>query len=541
MGSTRGGRRDLTVVVANEWTPRAALSSKEEALLKLCKKQKLWAFFRHNREKLLDEDVRAALKRMYAGESARGGRPPVSPEKLALAMLLQIAFGVADHEVPTLTAVDRRWQMVLDCMDAEKPAFSQGTVFEFRERMRSNGLMQVLLNKTVELARTANGFSHKRLHAIFDSSPLVGAGRVEDSFNLIGRAIAQLLEAAAQEGAFDPKKVAKDMNVTVFSSSSVKAVLDVDWRKPESRSAALAALLGQFERLRDWLNEYFGEDKLGQPPLAKHVELVEKLIEQDTEPDPDSPKSSGVRRIRQGVSKDRIVSLSDPDMRHGRKSKTKAFSGYKRHISLDADVQGLICATDVQPANKREYDGAAPLMAAIAEAGLSLVELDVDRGYIPAQEILQARDNGLVVVSKPPTPARSPHFSKYEFPIDFDKGTVACPAGFVMPLASPKTAFPATQCGPCKLRSKCTTSSRRTITIHPQERWYREMAEDLGTPAGRARRRARIPVEHALARVSALQGNRARFRGIDKNQFDLTRTAVVSNCYVLARIWGNAA
>lgn len=526
--------------MADEWKPPVDLSPEDEAVLKLCKKQKLWSFLRLHRHQLLDEEVRGALKAMYS-QSRKGGRPPVAPEQLALAMLAQVGFGVPDHEVPTLTAVDRRWQMVLNLEGATAAAFSQGTVFEFRERARRNGLMQVLLDKTVELARTTKGFSHKRLRAIFDSSPLVGAGRVEDTFNLLGRAIAQLLEAAAEEGSFDATRVAADLEVTVFSASSVKAVLDIDWRKPEARQAALATLLGQFGRLCRWLEEYFGEDRLHQPPLADHIDTVKQLIEQDTEPEPDSPSSSSARRIRQGVAADRLISLSDRDMRHGRKSKTKAFCGYKRHISLDADIQGLICATNVQPANKREYEGARPLMAELERKGLILAELDVDRGYIPAEEIVNARKRGLIVVSKPPTPPRSPHFSKDDFVFDFENATITCPAGVVEPLTLPKTMFPASKCGRCELRPNCTSSTRRGLSIHPQEQWYRQMAEELETPAGRARRRDRIPVEHTLARVSAIQGNRARFRGLPKNEFDLQRTAVVNNCYVLAALSRNAA
>jgi IS5 family transposase len=60
------------------------------------------------------------------------------------------------------------------------------------------------------------------------------------------------------------------------------------------------------------------------------------------------------------------------------------------------------------------------------------------------------------------------------------------------------------------------------------------MAQELATKKGRAARRERVAVEHTLARVSAIQGNRARFRGLAKNQFDLERTAVVNNCFVIA-------
>jgi len=479
---------------------------------------------------------------MYANDP-RGGRPKVAPERLALAMLLQVGFGVADHEVPTLTAVDRRWQLVLDCTGTTKPVFSQGTVFSFRERVRANGLMTLILNKTVQLARENKGFSHKHLRAIFDSSPLVGAGRVEDTFNLLGHAIAQLLEAAAAEGSFDAAAVANELDVSVFSESSVKAMLDVDWREPTARAMALRTLLGQFERLRCWLEQRFDGDSLKRPPLSNHLETVERIVEQDTEPDPDLPDGDDARRLRQGVAQDRLISLSDRDQRHGRKSTTKAFNGYKRHISVDADVPQLICAASVQPANNREYEAAKPLIKQLEDNGYIIDELHIDRGYLPAETVVEKHDAGVKVISKPPTLVRTEYFAKDEFDVDFENKTVTCPADVVVPLRVGTVKFPTAKCRACELHERCTKakSGHRSLSIHPQERWYREMADELTTKEGRELRRERIPVEHTLARVSEIQGNRARFRGLEKNQFDLERTAVVNNCYVLDRLWTAAA
>ena len=45
-------------------------------------------------------------------------------------------------------------------------------------------------------------------------------------------------------------------------------------------------------------------------------------------------------------------------MRHGRKSKSKRFNGFKRHIAADVD-RGLILACALTPANRPE-DEAIP-------------------------------------------------------------------------------------------------------------------------------------------------------------------------------------
>jgi hypothetical protein len=53
---------------------------------------------------------------------------------------------------------------------------------------------------------------------------------------------------------------------------------------------------------------------------------------------------------------------------------------------------------------------------------------------------------------------------------------------------------------------------------------------------GRAKLRERVAVEHTLAHVGHWQGERARYRGLRKNLFDLRRCAVVGNLHVLARL-----
>jgi len=521
--------------MAKEWNGSVELSEEDEVILSLCKKQKLWGFLRRHRHEILDDEVRDALRAMYA-DGPSGGRPPEMPERVVLAMLLQVGFGVADHEVPSLTVVDRRWQMVLDCLGATKPVLSQGTVFAFRERARAKGFVRLLLNKTLELARRTKDFDAKRLRALIDSSPLVGAGRVEDTFNLLGRAIAQLLEVVADERELDAEQLANDLDIEVFGASSVKAALDVDWRKPEARDAALMNLIGQFESLRTWLRKNVPKKQREESPISDHLEVVERLIEQDTEPDPTPGAKKKKRRIRDGVSPSRLVSLSDRDMRHGRKSKHKTFNGYKRHVAVDADLPGLICAVEVLPANEQE-SAALPLLKEQLEADHAIAELHIDRGYLHAPELDEMRTAGVRIVSKPPTPAPSEYFSKDAFDIDFASETVTCPNGITIPLKLGKTSsFPRHQCRGCPIKTQCTESSRRSLSIHAREEWYREMAADLATSDGRAVRRERVSVEHVLARVSALQGNRARFKGLDKNRFDLERVAVLNNCYVVATL-----
>ena len=94
--------------------------------------------------------------------------------------------------------MDKRWQMVLDCLRAAQPPFSQGTLCNFRMRLIAPNLDKTLLDRTVALAETTGGFGARQLRAVLDSTPLVGAGRVEGTLNLLGHALRKAVGLAAQ-------------------------------------------------------------------------------------------------------------------------------------------------------------------------------------------------------------------------------------------------------------------------------------------------------------------------------------------------------
>ncbi len=84
--------------------------------------------------------------------------------------------------------------------------------------------------------------------------------------------------------------------------------------------------------------------------------LLCKLLLQDIERRPD-----GVV-VREGVSQDRIVSVHDPEMCHGRKSSQHRFDGHKASVAVDAESQ-LITAVAVLPGNAPDNQGALALVS----------------------------------------------------------------------------------------------------------------------------------------------------------------------------------
>ena len=134
------------------------------------RRAKLFVFLRLHRHEILDEGFQQDLAGLY--QQSLRGQPPVPPALLALATLLQAYVGVSDDEVIEASIMDRRWQLVLNCLDADESPFSKGTLVAFRKRLIGTRLHQNLVERTIEIARKTGAFGGGPLRTILDGSSL---------------------------------------------------------------------------------------------------------------------------------------------------------------------------------------------------------------------------------------------------------------------------------------------------------------------------------------------------------------------------------
>lgn len=529
----------------NRWSPRVGTTRQEDYLLKRMKRvRKLFRFLREYRHELFDDVFQDELEAMYRGTGA--GKPPVPPAMMAMATLLQGYVGASDAEAVELTVVDLRWQMVLDCLGATEPAFSQGALYDFRYRLIKHEMDRRLLERTRELAIRTGAFDGRKLpttiRAAFDSSPLVGAGRVEDTFNLLGHAARNVVACVAALLDCNIEQVCKDAGIPVLLAPSVKKGLDCDWTDPAQKARALQTLLTQMESLQEWVLVNLPND-VAQPPLQDALETLKQIIEQDIDPDPDGTSKPAIRK---GVAPDRRVSIEDSEMRHGRKSKSKRFNGYKRHIAADLD-SGLILACAITPANLPEEEAASRLQLDIEHQGMTIEKLYIDRGYINSTtvEAVLGIPNGDVFCK----PWRSHNatgkaFTKANFRLNMRDMTITCPAGEVETMRPGKVVeFDPEACHQCTLREQCTMAAPgrgRTVSIMENEKLQQRLRKRVASPKGREQLRARTAVEHKLAHIGRRQGRRARYYGTRSNLFDLRRAATIQNLETNQRLLSSA-
>jgi hypothetical protein len=527
----------------DRWKPPVELMKREQLIMKrLNRVRAQFGFLRLNRHKIFDDAFQEQLEGMYRQTGA--GDEPHAPAMLCMVLLLQGYVGASDAEAVELAVMDRRWQLVLDCLDAEEPPFSQGALQAFRERMVEHEMDRVLLERTAALVRDGvatkgEGQSlSKAVRVAIDSRPLEGAGRVEDTINLLGHAARNIVRFVSKITERPAEEICRKAGIPLLLSPSIKAGLDIDWSDPRQKATGVQIVEQQVASLVRWVERKL--DDVVEAPLRSLFDVITTVCDQDLE------KTKDGVRIREGVAKDRRISIEDSEMRHGRKSRSKRFNGYKEHIARDLDVPAIL-ACAVTPANQPEEEGAAPLAEDIRRQGFTIGEVHVDRAYVNSPLVSSVLSDGGSVFSKPwALRASKPGlFSKADFRIDLRAKTITCPAGQEEYFEPGETVhFDPEVCGACPLRASCTQAAAgrgRSVSVAEDEALQKKFRKLQGTSTGRATLRHRVAVEHALAHIAARKGDHARYIGTRKNLFDLRRTAAIQNLEAVQRMEREAA
>ena len=296
------------------------------------------------------------------------------------------------------------------------------------------------------------------------------------------------------------------------------------------------------------------EDSGQRQSIVAGAELLGQLLLQDVERksgDADADADDGVS-IRDGVSKDRMPSVHDPELRHGHKSSRRRFNGHKAAIVVDTDSQ-LITAVDVLPGNAPDNLGALELVeASEASTGSVVEEAMGDAAYGDGGTRQTFADAGRRLVAKVPGRPNRKHFPKNDFHLDLAAGSCTCPAGQVTHTIVPAGKrtdragrvyrlqafqFDGAACRVCPLRSQCIAAKGRKgrrVLIHPQEallQQARALQQSADYDEYRARR---VVVEHRLARLVQLGIRQARYFGRVKTKFQLYLAATVANLTLVA-------
>ena len=472
-----------------------------------------------------DED----FKELY--KEANNGRPSVPPSQLALVVLMQARDGLSDAETIERTAFDLRWCAVLQ-RGAGEQLCAKSTLQVFRAHLVLNDTAKGIFKKSVDEAKRVGLLKGEALKVATDTKPIDGRGAVEDTYNLLATGIGMLVDALSKKEGKDKHEWMREFGLGRYSQPSVKGSADIDWSDKDARECFLTVLVGDAHKLLTMAN--------GQGPQIKEAaDLLAKLLLQDVEEGTTdgAPKAT----IKEGTAKDRMPSATDPDVRHGRKSKSKRFKGHKAAVVTEITT-GIIVGLDVLAGNDADSTGALDLTKQAEEITEMKVEETLgDCAYGSGATRREFEDEGRTLLAKVPHENDNRGmFTKSQFNIDLGANTVTCPAGHTTDMADNHADGSATfhfdkYCEGCPLRAKCTTSeSGRSLRVHPQEGLLKEAREFQSTPEGKARLRKRVIVENSLARLAHLGIGQARYKGRKKTRFQLAIACTIAN---LRRSW----
>ena len=291
------------------------------------------------------------------------------------------------------TLMDRRWQLVLDCLDTDQAPFSKGTLVGFRRRLIEAQMDRRLIERTIEIANHSQAFGPRALRAALDSSPLWGAGRVEDTYNLVGHALKKVMRVVADQQGRELAEVTSgsEGGREFVCSTSLKAALDRDWDQQLQKDEALALVLQMLHTVDAWVQQLSDQEEraVADPILA----IAKQVEEQDVQ-----VGEEGKVSLIKGVAKDRRISIEDGHMRHGRKSRSVRVDGYKRHVLHDLDT-GLIRAVGITPANAPEASVTEAISKDLNAQEVSLQELHIDRAYL-SSHLVRGRSDKLEIYCK---------------------------------------------------------------------------------------------------------------------------------------------
>ncbi|MGO9975812.1 MAG: transposase [Solirubrobacteraceae bacterium] len=364
---------------------------------------------------------------------------------------------------------------------------------------------------------------------IIDSTPMLGAAATQDTVRLVRYGVRGLIDAVAVVDEQAGQQLAGGL---AFDYEKPGEKPDCRWRIKAERERMLTRVAQDAERALRAVEQ--AEGLLEDEAVAEAHRLLRELVGQDFEVDDD-----GVPRLFRGTRPGRIVSTVDPEMRHGRKSKSQRFDGFKLHVAVTNSEAPLITAVDVGDASA--HDGAhakALIDAQPVERRPDRILGDCAYGDQQTREDMEKRGVD-VLAHVPEGERREGRVNKREFQIDLSSGTVSCPAGHVV--AIPQRArrdgervvnFGAARCQDCPLRSRCAPrrGGRKLAIARREDLLQAARAALQDTDTHDHLRHTRPRVERIIGLLAHRYHARTnRYTGSAKGQLQANWTAALVN------------
>ena len=415
--------------------------------------------------------------------------------------------------------------------------FHPSTLSNFRKRLVEHGKERYSFERFVAVGRAA-GFIPDKVTLLMDTTWAKGAGAVQNTYTLIRKSIRKLLKdlgyaTPSKRRGLSPRVQAL---MTTYVEKNRKA--EINWSDPEQRAAQLKVLVQDAETVLDLAAEDSDDDEVRVSAWILAKILGDDIVEDD----------QGDPQIGQGTASDRIISVTDPDMRHGRKSRAQRFDGFKVSVSSEPISDMILDIADVTALGSDGQQLSAVVRRTEAQTGVTVERVIADGAYGSGQNLKACaeRDRPIDLLT-PCQRAADPEVHKSNFQIDLQAKTATCPEGHTVSgrdwrdrQGRPILGFPFPRkiCETCRLFDRCVRSKTkgRTVRTSPYEAYLQVQRQRQETPEFPGLYRQRSRVERTIAELVYHGIRKTRYLGDAKRQLQRLWTAAVVNLKRLFRL-----
>ena len=308
------------------------------------------------------------------------GRNAIHPIRMFKYLLLKTIYTLSDVDLIERTRSDMAFKFFLDMAPEEDVIDPSLLAFFRRKRLKDHELLDLLINKTVDIA-------------------------LEKGVIKSGSLILDATHTKARYNQKSPQEVLRNQSKNVR-----KMVYSID------------------ESMKDKFPEKPTEDTI-EAELTYTQKLVE-VIEKD-------PKLTQVPKIKEPLNllketvEDDVTYLresEDPDARVGHKTADSSFFGYKTHLAMVQER--IITAGTVTTGEKTDGKELPILVEKSKQAGINVKEVIGDAAYSEKQNLTYATDQHFDLISKlNPSVSHGYRAKEDEFAFNKDAGMYVCPAG----------------------------------------------------------------------------------------------------------------
>jgi hypothetical protein len=418
------------------------------------------------------------------------------------------------------------------------PGFDPSSLTYFRQRLIEHNQERYAFDRFVKVGREA-GFIPDRVTLLTDTTRSKGAGAVMDTYTLLRKGIRKLLKQCGYGGSAKQRGLSPETQRLIATYVEQDRKAKIDWTDPQQRAAQLQVLFQDAEAALE-----LATTQMDDADVRSTGWLLVKIMGDDIVKD-----EQGQPQIGEGTAPDRIISITDAEMRHGRKSSAQRFDGFKTATTTEQSSELIVDIQDM-PAAGSDGQELMPTIARVEQhAGVSIERVIGDGAYGSGENRAACathQDQPVDLVAPLARPA-DPEVDKTAFAIDQAAQTATCPQGHTVTgqagsskrgLPTLRFTFPRATCEACPLFKRCVKSKTagRTVQTHPYEAYLQAARQRQQTDEFKDAYRLRPPVERTQAELVDHGLRNTRYLGHPKRQLQRLWQAAATNLSCLFRL-----